>query len=180
MTDTIKKAYAEALFELGQEEGRLEALNDEISSVAGVFKENPDYLRMLSSPSMKAEDKTESIRSVFSGKISETALNFLCITAEKDRVRYILEIAKELDALVMEKLGIADISVTTPIPLSDRLRTALIEKLRKVTGKDVRLRESVDPALIGGVVLSYDGTRLDSSVRTKLDGLRHSVKNIIA
>jgi F-type H+-transporting ATPase subunit delta len=109
------------------------------------------------------------------GGADELVRNFVLLTAEKGRAGEIEEIYRELDALVAAEQRRLNVELTTAYELSDDEADAIVKKIEHSSGRSVEATRSVDPALIGGIVLQVGSHRLDASVRGRLDRLRHEL-----
>ncbi len=180
MTGSVEKVYSEALFEIASEDNTSDVLFGELDSLSQIFKSNPELSKLLFAPTVSITDKLEIVNNIFGGRISQTALNFICVLTEKNRINYLPSIAQSYKNLYNEKNNIVEIKVTTSVPLSDNLRQKLKCKLEAVYGKKVTMAEYVDEKLIGGIVINYGNTMLDGSVKAKLDKMQKQIRNIIA
>ncbi|MGN1340044.1 MAG: ATP synthase F1 subunit delta [Oscillospiraceae bacterium] len=183
MNDKAEKVYAGAFFELCLEEasGALKDILAELDGLNGVFSENPDFVKLLGTPTVPVEEKLRMVKEIISdGKISELTGNLLCVLTERGRMGCFGGIVKQFRILYNEHFKIAEITVTSSSPLSEQTRDRIAAKMSEVTGKTVSIKEKVDPALIGGIVIDYGSTRYDGSVRTRLNGLKKELGGVIA
>ena len=180
MTGTIEKIYSEAVFELACEQNCADTVKEELDALAKIFNENPAFAKLLTVPTVTIGEKLEIIDKTFKGKISELTCNLLCGVTEKGRAAAVPAIAEDYKNRWYEMKNIAEVKVTTSIPLSESLRTKLKAKLEAVYKKSVILTESVDPSIMGGIVLNYGNTMLDGSVKAKLEALQKQIKGVIA
>lgn len=180
MTGSVENIYSNALFEISEENKTSDELLKELDSLSEIFKENPQLIKLLSAPTVSNEEKINVAKNIFDGKISEVAMNFICVLIEKNRVSYLSKISKAYKALYNSKNNIEEITVTTSVPLSPQLKTKLKEKLETVYKKHVILKEKVDETIIGGVILNYGNTMIDSSVKTKLENMQKQIRDLIA
>lgn len=171
MTKTSNE-YAQALFVLAQEEGRLKEITDSLDLVSDVFKENPDYLDFLSSPNIAKSERIKAIEDAFSGKVDNYVLYFLSLYCEKGHIRSFDECVAEFKALcdIANKVSVAE--VVSAVELTENEKSALKNKLESVCGNSVTLVCSVDSELIGGITVSVDGKIMDGSIRRKLRELK--------
>lgn len=182
MADSIQNVYSTALFELCGEQDCLGTVFDELGEIAKLTfsAENREYAQFLSSPLISAEDKTRSLDTVFGGKISQLTLDFLCLLAEKGRFSYLPQVYEDFRAKYNEKMNILEVTAVTVQPMSAELSAKLKAKLEKVSGKTVVLTEKTDKSILGGIVLKYGNTEINSSVKARLDKLRAQIDNVIA
>lgn len=183
MNDKAEKVYAEAFFELYLEQNP-DGLKDtlaELDALKGIFDENPDFIKLLSTPTVPVGDKLSMIKEVISsGDISELTGNLLCVLTERARMSCFDGIVKNFRTLYNEHYRIAEITVTASASLSEQLRESIKEKMSAVTGKTVSIKEKVDPSLIGGIIIDYGSTRYDGSVRSRLTELKKELGGVIA
>lgn len=180
MTGKIEKIYSEAVFELACEQNCEDKVKEELDVLAVVFEDNPAFAKLLTVPTVTVGEKLEIIENVFKGKLSELTYNLLSVVTEKGRAAAVPAIAEDYKKRWHEMKNIAEVKVTTSVPLSEALREKLQAKLEAVYKKTVILTECVDPAIMGGIVLNYGNTMLDGSVKTKLEALQKRIKGIIA
>ncbi|MBP1561104.1 MAG: ATP synthase F1 subunit delta [Oscillospiraceae bacterium] len=175
-----EKIYSEAVFELAKEQSCADAIKDELDALAVVFKDNPELPKLLTAPTVTLDEKLDVVKNIFGGKVSELTYNLLCVTTEKGRAAIIPDVAEDYKNRWYEMKNIAEVKVTTSVPLSENLRAKLKAKLEAVYKKTVILTESVDPSIMGGIVLNYGNTLLDGSVKAKLDAIQKQIKGVIA
>ncbi len=180
MTGKAEKVYSEAVFELAKEQGNADEVKEELDALAEIFDSAPELGKFLTVPTVTIGEKLSVIERTFKGKISDTSYNLLCVAAENGRAALIPGIAADYRERWYEMKNIAEVKVTTSIPLSDTLRIKLKAKLEAVMKKTVILTENVDPSIMGGIILNYGNTMTDGSVRSKLDALQKQIKGVIA
>lgn len=170
--------YGRALFSLGEESGKTDALYEELSAVCGIFEKNPAYGKLLDTPAVPKQDRLSMLDEAFSG-VDPYILNFLKILCEKRAVSQLSGCFRAYRALYFASNGTAEAVCITARPLSGSQYDALCKKLNAITGKKILLRSEVDPALIGGILLRVDGKQFDGSVKAKLDEFRRRLSETI-
>jgi len=180
MAELIRKVYAEALFGAALEDGVLETVRFELDQLNGLFKESPEFLTMLASPALTPAEKGSILETTFGGRVSMHLYNFLRILSDKGRAEAFPEIAEEFRTLCRDHDGIILVEASTAVPMTDGQKAKLSEKLAAMTGKKIELKNLVDPALLGGVVLRYEGSEVDGSVKERLSALRRRLRGTIA
>jgi F-type H+-transporting ATPase subunit delta len=182
MAETVGKVYSTALFELCTEQDKLEKVFGDYSEFEELMKNSDcaEYLKFLASPLISGREKADSLKAVFADKIDALLLDFLCLTAEKNRADRLEEIYGEFRKMYNDKLGLLEVTAITSEPMTAELRERLKDKLSKTTGRRIVLTEEVDKSLIGGIIVRYGNTELDSSVKTRLDKLKAQITNTIA
>lgn len=173
MTQTVGKVYAEALFLLSQEEKQEQKIYDELNAAADVMAAHPELVALLDVPTLGTEERVDILRKVI-GEENGITEHFLCLLVEKHRFSRLEDIRAAFNKLYHEAFGIAEVFVTTAVPLEEAQRTALVQKMKQKLGKDIQLRESVDETLLGGMIVQYGDTRMDNSIRTRMQNFRKS------
>lgn len=176
MIDTA--GYGKALFELAAENGADTQVREELELIRAALKAQPDYVTLLDTPAVAAEEKLGLLREAFGG-VDPTVLNFLCILCEKRACYQFSACADVFDACYDEAHNLLRATAITAIPMQERQCAALKEKLSAITGKTVILTNRIDESLIGGMTLRYGGVQLDDSIRSRLDKLRRSLSDTI-
>lgn len=179
MAGLIGKNYGSALFSIAMDESKQELILDELTTIISIMNENGDFLKLLNTPSITMREKTQVLSSAFEGRIDKITYNLLCLLTEKGRILYIKEIVAAYRGLYNNYYNLTEVKAITAIPLSGKLRGKLINKLETITGKKVTIVEEIDPDIIGGIIINYDNTQIDASVKTKLDGLRAQIRDLV-
>ena len=148
--------------------------------MCGVFRETPDFLKLLTTPSIAFEDKQNVLKRVFEGRIQPFLLNFLMLITEKGRVGLIFEMREAYKEQYYFENNIAEVCAVTAVPMSDALREKLKNKMQAVTGRQVVLETSVDPEIIGGIVVKVNNEQFDTSLRTRISEIAARLTNTIA
>ena len=151
-------------------------MRSELSELAGAIGEVPELEALLENPETESRVKAEVLEQIL-GDADELVRNFTRIVVEKGRAGEIREIAAELETLVAEQARVLDVEVTTASELSDADFKRIVADIEKRSGRAVQATRSVDPNLIGGIVLQAGSMRLDASVRGRLDRLRQELAN---
>lgn len=169
------KEYGRALADLAAEEKIEEQLLTETRAVRALLAENPGYARLLSSPNVPKAERAAMLDEAFSGRVHTYLLHFLKLIMERGYAFYTADFLAEYDRLYCERRGIVTAWVQSAVPLSEAQSSRLRDKLCALTGKNVELSCTVDPALIGGIRLTVNNTLLEGSIRAKLDQMRASL-----
>lgn len=174
MTGDVGKLYSEALFEIGLENNNLDELNDDIKQCRNVFEENPELVKLLASPVITNDEKIGVISSIFGE--SGTVRDFICVVTQKGRIGWFSDIAEEFRLKCSEHDNIAEMTVITSIPLKAAQREKLAKKLEDKSGKKIKLSEKTDPSILGGIIIEYGNTRIDDSIKGKLEAVSRQLK----
>jgi F-type H+-transporting ATPase subunit delta len=136
----------------------------------------PELKAVLSDPEIEGDVKAEVLGQMLDGA-DELVRNFTMLVVEKGRAAEIAEIADEFEALVAVEAHVLDVELTTAAELSDADFKRIVADIEQKSGRKVQATRSVDPDLIGGIVLQAGSMRLDASVRGRLDRLRQELVN---
>ena len=179
MAKLISKTYGEALFELAVEEQKLDVLFEEAKAVREILRENAEFGKLMTHPKISREDKVKVAEEVFRGRASKEMTGFLVIIIEKDRYNDLdATLTYFIDRVKEEKhIGVA--FVTTAIALDEATQTKIKKRLLETTKYEtMEMNYSVDPAIIGGMVIRIGDRVIDSSVTTKLNELKKQLLKI--
>ena len=170
----VHRTYAKALFEAAKEHGRLAQVHEELDDFAAAVAEVPELRSVLRNPQVDPRAKASLLQELLADA-DELVRNFLRLTAEKGRVGEIEEIARELDRLVSREERRLDVELTTALELSDEEAKRIVAQIEEASGRKVDATRTVDPDLIGGLVLQAGSLRVDASVRGRLERLRREL-----
>jgi F-type H+-transporting ATPase subunit delta len=171
--------YAGALFELAQAQGALDAVAEDMASIERMLEESEDLRRLVRSPVFSVEEQWNAFSRVLQqAGISGLAFNFVGLVARNRRLFALADMTRAYRQLLAAHRGEVTAEVTTAHPLSDAHRDALRQALHASLGKEVRLRDKVDPSLLGGLIVRVGSRMIDSSIRTKLNALRFAMKEV--
>jgi F-type H+-transporting ATPase subunit delta len=178
MTQTAK-IYGGALYDLAHDEGLSAEILAQLQVLDPVFRENPDYLKLLSTPSIPKQERCAVLEQDFGGTLQPYLLNFMKILTERGSIREFHGCCEEFRHRYNADNGILEATAITAVPLTEPLREKLLQKLTRVTGKTVDLTTRTDASILGGIRLEMDGTQLDGTVRRKLDDIRSVLSNTV-
>jgi F-type H+-transporting ATPase subunit delta len=170
--------YATALFELARDEKSIDAVKADLDTVDAMIAESPDLLRLVRSPVFGAEEQGKALAAVLDkAGVKGLAANFLLLVASNRRLFAVRDMIRGFRTLVAKHKGEVTADVTVAEKLSDAHLDALKTTLKSVTGgKAVDLNVKVDPAIIGGITVKLGSRMVDSSLRTKLNSIKHAMK----
>lgn len=172
MAKLVSKTYGEALFELAMEENRIGEMMEEIADLQTALSENPDFDKLMKHPGVPKQEKLQVVREIFKGKVSDELAGFLEIVVTKERYNDLSSIFAYFTAKVKEvqKIGIA--FVTSAVELTIEQKEKVCTRLLETTSYEtMEMHYSVDPSLIGGMVIRVNDRVVDSSIRTKLNNM---------
>jgi F-type H+-transporting ATPase subunit delta len=168
------RVYAEALFEAGEDKGKLDQLHEQLAEFADTVDRDRNLQVFLFSPYLSSNDKKEGLRRAVTGAEPEFS-NFLELLVEKGRMPDVFRIRKEFDELWKKANRRLDVTVTSAIELDPAVVGRIGEEVERQTGEKIDLSSEVDGEILGGIVLRVGNMVLDASIRTRLEKLRKSV-----
>jgi F-type H+-transporting ATPase subunit delta len=170
----VARTYARALFEAAKDKGRIEPVRDELATFVEAVEEVPELRSMIRNPELDPRTKAAALDAVLEGA-DELIRNFVRVVTEKGRAAQLDEIAREYEALVAAEEQILSVELTTAYELSNDEAAAIVQQIEEASGQRVEAARTVDPDLIGGLVLKAGSLEVDSSVRGRLDRLRRDL-----
>lgn len=169
----VARQYAEAAFELAVERNSVDRWLEELRAVAAALSE-PGVRAVLDSPSVGEQLKFTVVRRSLA-TVDPLLVNLVLLLLRRRRLGYLRLIASEFARMVDERRGVVLAEVTTAVPLDEQHREAVRRRLASVLGKTVRLRESVDPGIIGGLVVQVGDKLINGSIAGRLASLRREL-----
>lgn len=173
----VSGRYATALFELARDEKSIDAVRADLDKFESMLSDSADLRRLVRSPVFSADMQSKALSAVLDKSgISGISAKFLQVLTANRRLFAVHDVIKAFRALVAKFKGEATADVTVAEKLTDKNLDALKAALKSVTGKDVALNVKVDPSIIGGLVVKLGSRMIDSSLRTKLNSIKHAMK----
>ena len=172
--EEIASVYARALFEAAQEQGRLDTVRDQLGEVADAVDATRDLQVFFFSPYFSSEEKRDGLARMLTDA-DPLLINFLELLIENHRMPVIFRMRRRLDTLWQEQNRLLAVQVTSAIALQADAVAEIGERVGAQTGRRVELTATVDPDILGGIVLRVGNAILDASVRNRLEQLRKQV-----
>jgi F-type H+-transporting ATPase subunit delta len=171
--------YAIALFDLALEEDKIGEVETALGRIDSLFKESPDFARLVRSPVFSSEEQARSLDAIASHtEITGLTANFLQLLVKNRRLFALRDIIAGFRRLLADHRGEIDAEVTSAIPLSEAQMEELKATLKAKTGKAVTLNVTVDRAILGGLIVKIGSRMVDTSIRTKLNTLKFAMKEV--
>ena len=168
----VGSVYGESLYELAKDESLGKLIGEQLAVLQVSFRQEPDFVRLLSSPNLTKAERCQILDDSFRGSVHPYLLNFLKILTEKGYMRYFSDCCDAYTEHYDQDNGILRVTAVTAVALSPEQESKLTQKLSRITGKEIALRNRIDPRVYGGVRLDYDGQRLDDTVSHRMDAIR--------
>ncbi|HEX5449302.1 MAG TPA: ATP synthase F1 subunit delta [Gaiellaceae bacterium] len=166
--------YAKALFEAAQAQKKLTIVHEQVQQLRDAVADVGELRALLDNPEVELRVKGDVLAKVAAGA-DELVVNFVRVIAEKGRAAELPQIVDELDSLVAAEEKVLDVELTTAQELTDEFFKSVVDRIEQASGRKVQASRSVDPNLIGGIVLQAGSMRLDASVRGRLERLRQEL-----
>ena len=174
----IARMYGGSLYDLAAEEELETRILDELDEAAKLIRDDPEYLRLLSTPSIPKKERCALLDEAFRGQVHLYVLNFLKILCEKGTLRELSGCARAYRVRYNQAHGILEATATTAVAMTEQQAKSLHEKLEKLTGKTIDLKTKVDAKVLGGIRLDIEGTELDGTVQNRLATLRKDIASV--
>lgn len=181
MAKLVSKTYGEALYEVAMESGvdRAVGLMEEIRCVSEILTANPQFDGLMKHPGVPKQDKLKVVEDVFKGRVSDELAGLLEVVVAKERYGELQAVFAYFTERVKEQLKIGTAYVTTAVELNADQQKAVEKKLLETSGYEkMELFYEVDASIIGGMIIRINERVVDSSVRTKLNGLTKQLLQI--
>lgn len=177
ITASLQGRYAAALFELAREQNLVSAVEGDLDNLGQALVASADFGALIRNPKVSRQAATQAMDAV-AGVLGLSPLtkNFLGVLAGNRRLAALPEVVRAFAAIAAAERGEVTAEVTSAHPLADDQLAALSAKLQAREGRTVKLKASVDPDLLGGLVVRIGSTQIDSSIRTRLNSLAQAMK----
>jgi len=163
--------YAKATLNLAKEKGLDFDINNDMLLIDKTIDENQDLLSMLKSPIIKSDMKKSALTSIFGKKVNVITIGLINLLIENKRLILLPLVAKEYTVIYDFLKGIEVAQVTSAIPLTKELEAEILIKVKEIVGKEITLKNIVDPSIIGGFILRVGDKQFDSSISNQLNSL---------
>jgi F-type H+-transporting ATPase subunit delta len=179
MVSGMAGRYATALFELARDEKAIDAVRANLERFDALVAGSEDFRRLVRSPVYSAEEQRKALAAVLDkAGIGGLSANFLLLVTANRRLFAVRDMIRAFRMLVARHKGEVTAEVTLAETPSDAHLASIKDTLKSVTGKDVLVDVKVDPAIIGGLIVKLGSRMVDSSLRTKLNALKHAMKEV--
>ncbi|QMV41758.1 F0F1 ATP synthase subunit delta [Cohnella cholangitidis] len=167
----VAKRYAKALFQLAQQKGLVAETEAQLGLIVTVVESNAEVRAFLTAPNITLEAKRQTLVQAFGAEASPIILNLVSLLIERGREGELAAVLAAYKQVAGDVLGRADAYVTSSRPLSEEEKTKLAEKFGALIGKTIRVTNTVNPELLGGLTVRIGDTLYDGSLKGKLERL---------
>ena len=171
----VHEIYSDVMFELAQEAGLIDQVTDDLESISRVLQDEPEFLSLLTLSEIKPDEKTQIVRRVFKDRINDLTLDFLCVLAKRNRMSFLHGIGQRYQTLSDEHKHLYRVEVTLAKQPTDAEFEKLRSDIRDAMNAEIKLSVTVDPEIVGGILIRKGDLMIDNSVRTILDRTVHAV-----
>jgi F-type H+-transporting ATPase subunit delta len=173
---SVATVYAEALYESALEAGAVEAVAADVAGFARAVSESDELRLVLANPEVETRTKKQVVAALAEDAHPLVA-SFLQVLIDRGRIAELEEVAQAVEERVARAQGRLEVEAVTAVPLPADLRDRIVERIQQKTGSEVALTESVDPGVVGGLVLRVGGLVVDGSVRHRIEELRQAMRS---
>jgi F-type H+-transporting ATPase subunit delta len=170
----VHRVYAQALLDAAQEKKRLAAVRKQFDEFAAALRGSDELRRFLQNPQVELLTKQAALEDLLKGS-DELVLNFVRLLADKSRIAQVEQVYEEWTRLLAQQERILELEIQTAVELSDKEAAKVVGQIEKASGRKIIATRTVDPDLIGGLVVQAGSLRLDASVRGRLEQLREQL-----
>lgn len=170
----LEKEYGDALYSLAVEEECLDEVLEGLSLAVTAFRENPGYLTLVQNPALPKGERLALLDKAFEG-VQPYVLSLLKLLCERSALSLAPGALEQFKVRLYEGRGILPVEAVSAVPLTEAQQQALKDKLAAMTGKTILLETKLDPSVLGGVKLRYEGRELDGTAAGRLSALRRAL-----
>ena len=169
--------YASALFDLASEAGNVSTVESDLDTLSSALADSADFSALIVNPKISRGDLGKTVAALaVQFQLAGLTANFLGVLAKNRRLAQLPAMIKAFHAIAAAQRGEVTAEVTSAHPLDSAQLAALEQKLKVREGRTIKIRASVDPDLLGGLVVTIGSKRIDSSIRTRLNSLAQAMK----
>jgi F-type H+-transporting ATPase subunit delta len=175
----VAERYAGSLFELALQDNSIAQVEADLASFEAMLNGSEDLGRLINSPVFSGEDQAKAIAAI-ADRAGITGLvgNFLRVVARNRRLFAVPGMIKAFRRIAADHRGEASAEVTSAHALTAAQQTELKATLKSIAGKDVAIAMTVDPSLLGGLIVKMGSRQIDTSLKTKLNSLKLALKEV--
>ncbi len=173
----LGRLYAQALLGAAKSSGDGDRVVDQLQGFVAALAEQPVLREIMASPRVSVAEKIRVLDRLVAPHVTPVLMRFLKVVAQRSRLQHLADIAQAAVEMRDEALGRVVAHVRTATPLTDDLRQSITDKMSQLVSRQVVLRESVDPELIGGMIVRIGDTVYDASISGRLDRMNQSLRS---
>lgn len=177
-SDALANIYAKSLFELAEQAGgpeKIAEIGSELETICELSRSERSFREFLASPLIARTARSESLKRIFSNRVTDITLRFLLVLNDKGRLAHLEQINAALDRMVQESYGRVEVDVFTPSRLDEAQLATLRSRIHSALGKEPVLHPYTDRSMIGGIKLRIGDQLIDGSIASRLRRLRQGL-----
>jgi F-type H+-transporting ATPase subunit delta len=167
----IVATYAGVLFDAAAADNAVDDVSTQLEAVVRLVRASSPLRDRLLDDTVAGTQRAQTVREVLAG-LHPALVDTLAVMVERDNFDLLSSLVEQYAVVAEERRGVVSVNVTTAVALTDALRESISAKLSADLGKGVALRENIDPSIIGGIVISTHGHRIDASIASQLESAR--------
>ena len=175
----VGTVYGQGLYALAKEEGLETEILQQLQVLCESFQSQPEYLRLLALRNLPKDERLGLLSEAFEDRLHPYVLNFLKLLTEKGYIRHFSDCCKAYKEQYNADCGILEVQTLSAITLTESQQQRLRDKLAVITGKKIELLCRIEPSLLGGILLLYDGKQVDGTVKGRLEVMEKQLKNTV-
>lgn len=172
MYEYLDRRYALALYEVGEETGKVQQYIQDLEEICDLVDTNQEFYEVIKHPQISTKKKKNTFIKIFKGHIDDELLSFLLILIEKDRILYLREKLDQMKKIDQDRKNILTGEVRTTVPLNEKELNDLKSTLEKKYNKTIILNQVIDESILGGIYVRVNNDIIDGTVKSKLDELK--------
>lgn len=174
----VAKRYGQALLQIGQEQNKIDQLQEELKMVVDTIENNAALKEVLISQTVSYDKKKEIVKGLFAAHVDANIINLLCVVIDKSRGEFVADIYTAYCTYADEVRNIAYADVVSAYPLTAEQESALSAQLASMSGKTVKLNVSVDASLLAGMIVTFGDKVYDGTVGARLAGMKNKLHEV--
>ena len=173
------RVYGSSLYDLAVEEKITEPIREQMLAIKQILRDNPDYIRLLSEPSIKKVERLGLIDKAFGGSCEKYLVSFIKLLCERGLLGEYEGCCETFTKRYNEDNNTSEAVVTSAVPLSDSQLKALKAKLESISGRKISLTTKTDAKVLAGLKVELDGKQLDGTVSGRLSGIKRKLDEVV-
>ncbi len=179
LTSTVAVRYAQSLHDLASESGAVAKVEAALAGFEAMIAESADLKRLIVSPVFSADEQATALAAILDkAGFEPLAANFLKVVARNRRLFAVPAMIGAFRAIAAEARGEVTAEVTSATALTAAQEKELAATLKGAAGKDVTLNVTIDPSILGGLIVKMGSRQIDTSLKTKLNSLKLALKEV--
>ena len=169
------KRYAKALISYGVDNDTLDILFSEFSSLIQTLEDSKDLVSFIHNPTISKDIKQKVLDELISDNLPNTSI-VINLLSQNNRLDMLLDVCKGFIKQYNVHKDIVEVIVTTPIEISEDIENSIQAYLNSIENGKIKLVKKRDESLIAGFTIDYNNTRLDASVKRRLEKMKKQLK----